>query len=179
MPYTCFTDGSAINNPWSWWWAWVVVKDWEILKHWSGWVSTSTNNIMELQAVIELLKSFVPMNKNILPLEWEWLFSPLPISCDSSPTLINERIVITTDSTYVQKWITEWIDVWIRRGRRRSKWWKLVANVELWKELYALVWYFENLDWIWTKAHVGTKRNERVDTEARKQAIYFDSKKSF
>lgn len=177
MSYTCYTDGSALWNPWPWWRAWVVIENEAIVTKWSWWNTWSTNNRMELQAVIELLQSFVPWYKKSEQSLGEGLFSTEKRS-STYIECIRPPLIIYTDSTYVQKWITERIAVWIQRNRRRSKWWKLVANVELWKELHSLVWYFESIQWIRTKAHVGTKRNEWVDSEARKQAVIFSKKMS-
>lgn len=167
MWYNCFTDWSSINNPWPWWWAWVIVENGSILKRWSWWVPVATNNQMELQATIELLKSFISSYEN-RALSWEWLFDTEEATHEY---FVDIPLTITTDSTYVQKWITERLPVWVGRWWRRSKWWKIIANVNQRKELYKLVWYFDTIDWLWTKAHVGTKRNERVDIEARNQAM--------
>jgi ribonuclease HI len=175
MTYTCYTDWSAIHNPWPWWRAWVVVENNSNIKSWSWWVLLSTNNKMELQAVIELLKSFIPFYETVEEIWWEWLFSSSTKQYEEIRLVVKQSLVVITDSTYVQKWVTEWLEVWIRRWWRRSKWWKLIANAEQWKELKRLLWYFEKIEWRWTKAHVGTQWNERVDSEARRQALRFNA----
>jgi ribonuclease HI len=78
--------------------------------------------------------------------------------------------MITTDSSYVKLGITEWMVTRKRRQWRRAKGGKLIENVALWKQLDILTQYFPNLTWAWTKAHVGTELNERVDQLARNEA---------
>lgn len=163
-----YTDGSVLWNPWPWWWAWVVVDGDTLVVSGSGNVPHATNNQMELQAVIEVLQSYIPKDQAVEYSDAGDLFVPATTSLPIQE--IDVAITIVTDSTYVQKWITEWIEIRIRRSRRRSKWGKLVANIDQWKQLHALVQYFTNLKREWTKAHVGTKWNEWVDDEARRRA---------
>ena len=75
-------------------------------------------------------------------------------------------VVLTTDSQYVRKGITEWIDGWKRRqwitaGR------KPVKNAELWKQIDALASRHQ-VDWRWVKGHSGHPDNERVDRLANR-----------
>ena len=77
-------------------------------------------------------------------------------------------MVLTTDSQYVRKGITEWISNWVRRG------WKTaggdaVKNRDLWERLHAAS-LRHSIDWKWVKGHSGQPENERVDVLARVQA---------
>jgi len=97
----------------------------------------TTNNRMELMAAITALES-------------------LTRSCD---------VVITTDSTYVLKGITEWLAGWkARNWRTASK--QPVKNVDLWQRLDAAV-ARHTVSWEWVKGHNGHPENERADELAR------------
>ena len=103
-----------------------------------GGEALTTNNRMELTAVIEALAAV------------------------KRPS----RVVIYTDSQYVQKGITEWIGGWKARG------WKTAAkepvkNVDLWKRLDGLVGAHE-IRWVWVKGHAGHAGNERADALANR-----------
>ena len=134
-----FTDGACKGNPGpGGWGALLIYGDKE--KEINGFSSTTTNNIMELTAVIEALKQI------------------------KKPYLIN----ITTDSTYVKNGITDWINNWKSNGWKTTAK-KSVKNKELWLELFELTKSFE-INWIWVKAHVGNPLNEEVDSLAKKAA---------
>ena len=100
----------------------------------------TTNNRMELQAVIEALGA-------------------LKRPCD---------VALYLDSEYVRKGITEWIQGWKAKGWvTASK--EPVKNVELWKQLDALVQGSgHRIDWRWVKGHAGDPGNERADALANK-----------
>ena len=93
----------------------------------------TTNNIMELTAVIEALKS-------------------LTRPCD---------IIITTDSNYVKDGITEWIHEWKKKGWKTTNK-KPVKNKELWQALESETHRHE-IKWKWVKGHSGHPENERAD----------------
>ena len=93
----------------------------------------TTNNIMELTAVIESLKN---LNK----------------PCE---------LIITTDSKYVKNGITEWIHNWKKNGWRTAAK-KEVKNKELWIELDENV-SLHDLEWFWVKGHSGNHYNEIAD----------------
>jgi ribonuclease HI len=98
----------------------------------------TTNNRMELTAVIEALRA-------------------LKGKC---------HVVLHTDSTYVMKGMTEWIRGWKAKGwRTASK--EPVKNVDLWKLLDELVAQQE-IKWVWVKGHSGHDGNERADELANK-----------
>jgi ribonuclease HI len=98
----------------------------------------TTNNRMELTAVIEALSAL------------------------KRPS----RIVLHTDSQYVQKGITEWIGGWKARGWRTAAK-EPVKNVDLWKRLDELAALHE-IRWVWVKGHAGHDGNERADRLANK-----------
>ncbi len=70
------------------------------------------------------------------------------------------EIILYTDSQYLQKGITEWLPNWIKRNWRASS--GPVANQDLWKALVELKGK-HTIQWQWTRAHVGTKYNEKAD----------------
>ena len=74
------------------------------------------------------------------------------------------KIQLFTDSQYLQKGITEWLPNWIKKNWRGSS--GKVANQDLWKELVKLK-DKHDIQWRWTKAHVGTLYNEKADKLAR------------
>ena len=98
----------------------------------------TTNNRMELTAVIEALGAL------------------------KRPS----RIVLHTDSQYVQKGITEWIKAWQVRGWRTAAK-QPVKNADLWKRLAEIAAPHE-IEWVWVKGHSGHHGNERADRLANK-----------
>ena len=133
------TDGACKGNPGPGGWGAVLQFGDEEREIFGGEQST-TNNRMELTAVIEALTAL----KRRCP------------------------VVLHTDSQYVQKGITEWIHNWKARGwRTASK--EPVKNVDLWKRLDALVVGHE-IEWKWVKGHAGDEGNERADALANRGA---------
>lgn len=121
----------------------------------------TTNNIMELTAVIESIKYVLDIlkkekNHNIL--------------LNNVKNNKKMDIEIYVDSSYVLKGITEWIENWIKKD------FKNVKNVELWKTLYSLKKQIEelpsvNLIFNKVKGHNGDKYNEMVDKLASNAAM--------
>jgi ribonuclease HI len=130
-----FTDGACKGNPGpGGWGAWLVAGGKE--KELFGGEPNTTNNRMELKAVIEAL-------------------SALTCSCE---------VIVHTDSQYVQKGISEWIHGWKARGWKTAA--KApVKNVDLWQAL-DLAQARHRIEWRWVKGHAGHAGNERADALA-------------
>ena len=98
----------------------------------------TTNNRMELKAVIEALSAL------------------------KRPS----HIVLHTDSQYVMKGITEWIRGWKAKGWKTASR-QPVKNVDLWTRLDGLC-ALHRIDWIWVRGHSGHNGNERADMLANR-----------
>ena len=131
------TDGACSGNPGPGGWGAVLRWNGHCKELWGGEPAT-TNNRMELRAVIEALRAL----RRAVP------------------------VAIYTDSQYVQKGITEWLPQWTRRGWRTAAG-KPVANQDLWQELDALAARFP-VEWHWVRGHSGDEGNERADELARR-----------
>ena len=127
-----FTDGACKGNPGPGGWG-AVLRYGTTEKEIYGSSKNTTNNIMELTAVIESLKN-------------------LKKPCE---------LIITTDSKYVKNGITEWIHNWKKNGWRTAAK-KEVKNKELWIELDSLI-QIHSISWDWVKGHSGHPENERAD----------------
>ena len=136
-----YTDGGCSGNPGPGGWAFVVSENGEIREYRSGGDQSTTNNKMELTAVINALE-YAKAN------------------CERD-------VVILTDSQYVKNGITVWIHSWKKNGWRTSS--KApVKNVEYWVTLDKLNDEL-NVDWQWVKGHAGIKYNEICDSLCQKQ----------
>jgi len=132
-----YTDGACKGNPGrGGWGAWLSSGGHE--KELFGGEALTTNNRMELTAVIEALAS-------------------LKRTCD---------VILYTDSEYVRKGITEWIHGWKTRGWKTADK-KPVKNADLWQRLDALR-TLHRVDFRWVKGHAGDPGNERADALANK-----------
>lgn len=127
-----YTDGACQGNPGPGGWGALLTFKGHVKKI-SGYSPHSTNNQMELTAVIQGLKS---------------------LKKDSTVELF-------TDSQYVKKGITEWIFGWIKNNWKTSSN-SPVKNKELWQELYDLS-KTHTISWHWVKAHNGDVYNEEAD----------------
>ena len=138
-----YTDGGCSNNPGPGAWAFIIV--WEDGRYeLSGFHKETTNNRMELTAVIKVLEEI-----------------------NNRKTLINKKIDITTDSQYVKKGITEWINRWEKNGwLSASK--KPVKNKDLWLQLKKMSSTLD-IEWKWTRGHNGDPLNEKCDYLVQKQ----------
>ena len=132
-----YTDGACRGNPGPGGWG-ALLKFGSKEKQLYGGESLTTNNRMELRAVIEAL-------------------SALKRPCNVS---------VTSDSTYVLKGINEWLPNWKKRGWLTSGK-KSVKNEDLWKSLDSLK-SVHNIEWHWVKGHSGHLENELVDQLANK-----------
>lgn len=132
-----YTDGACKGNPGpGGWGAWL--RSGEHSRELWGGESGTTNNRMEMTAVIEALAS-------------------LKRSC---------RITLYTDSEYVKNGITTWIHGWKRRGWKTADN-KPVKNIELWQRMDALTRLHE-IEWRWVKGHAGDPGNEKADELANR-----------
>lgn len=132
-----YTDGACKGNPGPGGWGALLRSGAHEKELWGGQAHT-TNNRMELTAVIEALSS-------------------LKQRC---------RVVLYTDSEYVRNGITSWIHGWKARGWTTADR-KPVKNVELWQRLDALSRQHE-VQWHWVKGHAGDPGNERADALANR-----------
>jgi ribonuclease HI len=132
-----FTDGACKGNPGpGGWGAWL--KNGEHEKEICGGERNTTNNRMELMAVIEAL-------------------SALTRPCN---------VVLHTDSQYVQKGISEWIHGWKKRGWKTAAK-EPVKNADLWQALDAAQARHQ-VEWRWVRGHSGHVGNERADQLANR-----------
>ena len=140
-----FTDGACKGNPGLGGWG-VLIKNSKILNELKVIQQQTTNNRMELIAVIKGLKSIQE----------------------------NADIEITTDSMYVNNGINQWIDNWKNNGWKTAAK-KPVKNKDLWQELDELVQNY-SIKWIWVKGHSGHPGNERADQLANEAIEEFHDK---
>ncbi len=132
-----FTDGACKGNPGKGGWGALLVAG-ENEKELFGGESNTTNNRMELKAVIEALTA-------------------LTRPCE---------VVVHTDSQYVQKGISEWIHGWKARGWKTAAR-EPVKNVDLWQALDAAQ-ARHTIQWRWVRGHNGHVGNERADALANR-----------
>ena len=132
-----FTDGACSGNPGPGGWG-AILRKGDTEKELFGGEVLTTNNRMEMMAVIEALRA---------------LKGPV-------------QARVHTDSQYVQKGISEWIHGWKRRGWKTAAK-EPVKNEDLWRELDRLAAQHK-IEWIWVKGHAGHVENERADVLARR-----------
>lgn len=132
-----FTDGACRGNPGPGGWG-VLLRYAETEKSLWGGERDTTNNRMELTAVIEALKA-------------------LKRPC---------RVILSSDSTYVLKGIQEWMPNWKRRNWQTAQK-KPVKNVDLWQQLDSVI-QGHDIQWHWVKGHSGHRENEIADQLANR-----------
>ena len=134
-----YTDGACKGNPGPGGWG-VFLKSGVHEKELWGGEAVTTNNRMELMAVIEAL-------------------SALKRPCE---------VMLFLDSEYVRKGITEWIHGWKTKGWKTAAK-QPVKNADLWQRLDALVsGGGHKIEWKWVKGHAGDPGNERADALANR-----------
>lgn len=131
-----FCDGACSGNPGPGGYGAILRYDGRV-KELSGGSRDTTNNRMELTGAIEALRQ-------------------LKRPC---------KVLITTDSQYLVKGMTEWISGWQKKGWRNSKK-EPVVNKDLWELLLDLT-KSHTVQWKWVKGHAGHIENERCDQLAR------------
>lgn len=138
-----YTDGACSGNPGSGGWG-AILRYGSVEKELSGGEAHTTNNRMELQAVISALKA-------------------LKKEC---------KITLYTDSRYVMDGVNQWLPNWKMNGWKTTNKKSAVKNIDLWQELDALLCK-HRIKWVWVKGHNGHPENERVDKLARDKAKDF------
>ena len=132
-----YTDGGCTGNPGPGGWAAVILgPDGEVVEL-SGGDGSTTNNRMELTAVIRVLEAIIESGG------------------------LETSVKIHTDSQYVQKGISEWMKGWIAKNWKTAAG-KPVKNKDLWLQLKNLNQKMD-VEWHWVKGHAGNRWNERCD----------------
>ena len=136
---TIYTDGACSGNPGKGGWAAILIVG-DNKKNLSGAEYKTTNNRMELTAVIQSLQSLDDYN--------------------------DFEIEINTDSKYVKDGIEIWINKWKENGWKTANK-KEVKNQDLWKNLDNII-QGKKIKWNWVKGHAGNHHNEMADKLARR-----------
>jgi ribonuclease HI len=131
-----FTDGACSGNPGPGGWG-AILRSKEHEKELSGGEPATTNNRMELMAVIQSLKALKKKS----------------------------AVTIHTDSRYVMDGASKWILGWKKKGWKTADK-KPVKNEDLWRELDDEM-SKHDIHWIWVAGHSGHPENERADALAR------------
>jgi len=143
MSIVVYTDGGCAGNPGPGGWAYVIEHDAE-RRSASGGEAATTNNRMELTAVINALEAV-----------------------DRDPQLRSRAVELHTDSQYVQKGMSEWISSWIAKGWVTAAK-TVVKNKDLWQRLKAVSDRLK-VEWVWVRGHVGVELNELCDQMVRSE----------
>mgnify|MGYP000088414652 CR=1 FL=1 len=131
-----YADGACKGNPGVGGYG-IILKSGEKEKELSGCMANTTNNRMELTAVIKGLEA-------------------LKVPCN---------VTVFTDSNYIIKGMTEWVHSWVKNQWKNSQK-KDVQNRDLWEKLLELS-RVHNIKWKWIRGHAGHDENERCDKIAR------------
>ncbi len=134
-PVNLYTDGGCRGNPGPGGWG-AILRWGQHYKELSGFVAETTNNQMELMAVIKGLEAL------------------------SRPC----RVEVYSDSKYLRDGMTSWLTQWKKNGWRTAAK-KPVKNQELWQSIDALAQKHQ-VTWHWVKGHAGHAENERCDALA-------------
>ena len=137
-----YTDGACKGNPGPGGWG-AVLRSGHHEKHLHGGAALTTNNRMEISAVIHALKALKQTSS----------------------------IDIYTDSQYVQKGVTEWLEGWKKRNWRTANR-ESVKNADLWQELDLLL-PNHKISWHWVRGHNGDPGNELADKLANRGVFEF------
>lgn len=135
-----FADGACSGNPGIGGFG-AILKSGGRVREIAGCEKLTTNNRMELMAVIAALES-------------------LKVPC---------KVDVVTDSNYVVKGMTEWLEGWEKSGWKNSRK-KEVLNRDLWERLLRAV-APHDIQWLWVKGHNGHPENELCDRLARDEIV--------
>ena len=138
MIVNLYTDGACKGNPGPGGWGVVIIKNGEPVDEIYGGEINTTNNRMELLAVIHGLNQIEEA----------------------------DTVRVNTDSMYVKNGITSWINKWVENGWKTAAK-KDVVNKDLWLKLQSIVETRE-ITWNWVRGHSGDVGNERADFLANK-----------
>ena len=138
MIVNLYTDGACKGNPGPGGWGVVIIKNGKPVDEIYGGESNTTNNRMELLAVIHGLNKIEE----------------------------SDTVRVNTDSMYVKNGITSWISKWVENGWKTAAK-KDVANKDLWLKLQSIV-EARKVTWNWVRGHSGDAGNERADFLANK-----------
>ena len=138
MIVNLYTDGACKGNPGPGGWGVVIIKNGMPVDEIYGGELNTTNNRMELLAVIHGLNKIEE----------------------------GDTVRANTDSMYVKNGITSWINKWVENGWKTAAK-KDVANKDLWVKLHNIV-EVRKVTWNWVRGHSGDAGNERADFLANK-----------
>ncbi len=141
MKVEIFSDGACSGNPGVGGYG-SILRCGDKEKEISGAEEMTTNNRMELMGAIKALEA-------------------LKKPCD---------VVLTTDSQYLHKGMTQWLAGWVKKGWVNSKK-EPVLNRDLWERLLELS-RIHRITWVWVRGHNGHEENERCDALARAAIDY-------
>lgn len=142
--FLIYTDGACSGNPGPGGWAFIAIKssDTRIKIESSGSELNTTNNRMELTAVINGISSI--------------------------QAIAHSSMLIVTDSKYIVDAVNQgWLNNWVRNGWKKSDG-KSVLNQDLWSKLLELMSIY-SISFQWIKGHAGIPENERCDELARNE----------
>lgn len=139
-----YTDGACSGNPGPGGWAFCFTCGDEVIYQDSGYSEYTTNNKMEMMAVIKSLETFLEHSDNDL------------------------EVILNSDSKYIIDNL-KYVDGWKRKNWTTSTG-STVKNIDEWKKIQELSGKI-NLRWQWVRGHSGNKFNEIVDELAKKQIL--------
>ena len=132
-----YTDGGCSHSGFGGW-AYVIVNEASgTYINFSGGEAGTTNNVMELTALLEGLRNLINHN-------------------------VTQGVTIYSDSEYVKNTYTKWMHNWAKNGWKKADGGE-VSNLEIIKELYELYPKIKIVDYVWVKGHDGNKYNELCD----------------
>jgi ribonuclease HI len=147
MQYYIYTDGGCSGNrrdagcPGAW--AYIICDiGRNQIESGSGTSKNTTNNMMELQAVIEGLSSLLE-------------------TCNA-----DDECTVYTDSKYIVDNFTEYIEEWVKHKWRKASGGPVI-NMDLWKTIYEETKRFKSFQFVWVKGHGDNKSNQKVDQMVR------------